>query len=1027
MKKKQNYFRQFMLFLFLVPVSLMIQAQNPENVSERKYSGTVIDEKGEAVIGASIGIKGSKTGTVTDVDGRFSINAPVGSTLLVSYIGFASKEIKLGNEAELQIVVSEDRKVLDEVVVVGYGTIKKRDITGSVASVNSEKITSVPAISAVSALQGRVPGVVVSNSNWEPGEVPEILIRGKRSINAGNDPLFVIDGIPITGGLGELIPSDIESMEILKDASATAIYGSRGANGVVLITTKQGKEGKTLIDYNGYAGFQTILNQIEMMDGGEYAEYTREAYRNSIGKNKYLSDTPDKELDKLLPMFKQDPYVLESVLMAYDENGNYDPSRVRSHNWFGDVTHNGFTTDHQLNIRGGNAKTNFMTSFNYNSIEGVMRDKSYERYSTRLNFNHNINKYVQFGVQSQFSYSVQERGSEMEKDQYLYRISPLGRFCNDDGSLPGLIASDSQMYNPLLNLEEGVIDRPRKTTRYLGGYYAEISFPVDGLKFRSNFGVDSRMVQDYEYYAGATTKRQNGTSLAVNSTDKNLMFTWENYFTYNKAISDKHTFGITLLESIQKDVRETGQIKVENQTADVLKYYDMGSGLIISGVGSDYIKWTMSSFMGRINYNFLDRYLLTVSARYDGSSALAEGNKWALFPSAAFAWRINEENFLKDVLWLTNLKLRAGYGRTGNAAVSPYQTKGSLAMRRYVYGNGSTEVIGLSPDLMANSKLTWEETGQWNVGFDLGFLKNRINGSIDIYLQDTHNLIMERQLPVVSGFPSVMSNVGSTQNKGVEITINTLNIQNKDFIWSTDWMFSANKEEITELYNGKNDDVGNLWFIGYPINVYYDHKKTGIWQNTPEDLAEMKKFNDNGGNFTPGTIRLQDVDNDYKITDKDRVVLGSPRPKFIAGLTNDFMIKNFDFSFFLYAHAGGILKNSFEFMEKPGRANTMKLDYWTPDNPTNAFPRPTVDKERVDYANTLGYDKADFLRVKNITLGYTIPKDIGKKIFMEKVRLYFSVNNPFIFTDFTGIDPEGALGQCSPSYSSWMFGINISL
>jgi TonB-linked SusC/RagA family outer membrane protein len=997
--------------------------------AQTALTGTVFDLKGETVAGANVVEKGTRNSALTDADGNFSLTVAGGSVIEVSFIGYVTKEASIASavNGHLTVILEEDARMIDEVVVVGYGTVKKRDLTGSIASVNSEKINSIPATSAVSTLQGRVAGMVVSNSDWEPGAIPSVLIRGKRSISASNDPLFVIDGIPVTGGLGDLIPSDIESMEVLKDASATAIYGSRGANGVILITTKQGKEGKTLIEYNGYIGIQTIQNQIEMMNGGEYAEYTREAYRNSTGANRYLSDIPDKEMDKLLPMFKQDAYVLESVLMGYDENGNYNPDRVRSHNWFDEVTRDGIITDHQLNIRGGNAKTNLMASLNYHSIEGVIKDKSYERYSARLNMNHIINKYVKFGIQSQFTYSIQNRGSDVEKDMYQYRITPLGRFRNDDGTLPLLIGSDAQMYNPLLNFEDNVIDRPLKMTHYIGGYYAEINFPVEGLKFRSNFGVDSKTVQDYEYYAAATTERQNGTSFAANNMEKYLTFTWENYFTYNKTFSDKHTIGITLLESVQKDVQEINQISVQNQTADVLKYYDMGSGLTISGVGSNYIKWTMLSFMGRIHYNFLDRYLLTVSARYDGSSTLAEGNKWALFPSVALAWRINEENFLKNILWINNLKIRAGYGRTGNAAVSPYQTKGSLAMRRYVYGNGLTEVVGLSPGLMANNELTWEETGQWNVGLDFGFLKNRINGSIDIYLQNTHNLIMERQLPDVSGFSSVMSNVGSTRNKGVEIAINTVNIQNKDFAWHTDWIFSTNKEEITELYNGKVDDVGNLWFIGYPTDVYYNHEKTGIWQNTPEDLAEIKKFNDNGGNFSPGTIRLRDVDNDYKITDKDRVILGSPRPKFIAGLTNDFTIKNFDFSFFLYAHVGGVLKNSFEFMEKPGRANAMKLDYWTPDNPTNAFPRPTVDKERVDYANTLGYDKADFLRVRNITLGYTIPKNISKKVFMEKIRFYFSVNNPFIFTDFTGIDPEGALGMCSPSYTSWMFGLNISL
>ena len=358
----------------------------------KKISGTIIDEKGEPVIGASILVDETSNGTITNIDGEYSLTGvPENSTLTISYVGYKTIKLKASDKNLSNIILQEDSELIDEVVVVGYGTVKKRDLTGSVASLSSDVISSVPATSAVEALQGRASGVVVSTSNWAPGETPSILIRGKRSINASNDPLFVVDGIPVTGGMGEISPSDIESMEVLKDASATAIYGSRGANGVIIITTKQGKEGKTQIDYNGYVGVQTIQNKLDLMNGAEYAEYTREAYRNSSGSNKYLSDTPDKEQDMLLPMFKQDPYVLESVMMAYDENGNYDPSKIRSYNWFDDVTRNGLITDHQLNIRGGGAKTNFMASATYNKTEGIMKDKNYERYSIRFNISHNIN------------------------------------------------------------------------------------------------------------------------------------------------------------------------------------------------------------------------------------------------------------------------------------------------------------------------------------------------------------------------------------------------------------------------------------------------------------------------------------------------------------------------------------------------------------------------------------------------------------------------------------------------------------
>lgn len=995
---------------------------------QRTITGTVLDDRGDPIIGATIAVQGTSQGTITNIDGEYTLpDVAENATVTISYIGYQTLTFAATDRALAKVVLKEDTEVLDEVVVVGYGTVKKRDLTGSVTSLNSEVISSVPATTAIEALQGRASGVVISTSNWSPGETPSILIRGKRSINASNDPLFVVDGIPVTGGMGEISPSDIESMEVLKDASATAIYGSRGANGVIIITTKQGKEGRTQIDYNGYVGVQTIQNKLELMNGAEYAEYTREAYRNSAGSNKYLSDTPDKEQDMLLPMFKQDPYVLESVLMAYDENGNYNPSKVRSYNWFDDVTRNGVITDHQLNVRGGGAKTNFMASVTYNKTEGIMKDKDYERYSIRFNISHSINKYIKFGGQTQYSHSVQNRGSGMEKDMYLYRITPLGRFVNEDGTFPGLVGGDSQMYNPLMNTVDGAVDRPLKTSRYLGSYFVDIKLPVKGLSFRSNLGIDSRTVQDYEYFASATTERQLGNSYASNSVKKYSMITWENYFTYTRDFNEKHSLGVTLLQSIQQDVQETLKASVQNLPSDALKYYDLASGLLVDGVGSNYIKWNMASFMGRVNYNYLGRYLLTVSARYDGSSRLAEGHKWVLFPSAALAWRISDEPFMKSLSWMDNLKLRLGYGKTGNSAVDPYQTKGGLAIKRYVYNNGATEVMGYAPSIMANGTLTWETTDQWNLGLDFGFLKNRINGSVELYLQNTKDLLLERQLPVVSGFSSVISNVGSTRNKGIEITLNTRNILTKNFSWSTDWMFSANKEEIVELYNGKVDDIGNRWFIGNPIDVYYNYEKIGIWQNTPEDLAEMAKFNEKGGNFTVGSIKVKDVDGDYKITDKDMVILGNKRPKFVASMVNTLQYKDFDFFIFLYASVGGMLKNNIELMEKPGRANTVKLNYWTPNNPTNDFPRPTADMEKLDYSSTMGYDKADFLRIRNITLGYTLPKELTQKVQLNKVRFYLSANNPFIFTNFTGIDPEGANGRTSPSYSTWMFGINLSM
>ena len=990
----------------------------------KTISGTIVDDKGEPVIGASIIIEGTSQGTITNIDGEYTLaNVPENSMITISFVGYKSLTFAANDKTLANITLKEDSELIDEVVVVGYGVQKKRDVTGAMASVDAAKIASVPVTSASEALQGRASGVLVSQDNWAPGTSPTVLIRGKRSINASNEPLYVVDGVPITGGLREISPSDIASMEVLKDA--TAIYGSRGANGVVLITTKQGKDGKTQVDYSGYFGVQTIQNKLELMNGAQYAEYVREAYRNTNSSNKYPTDYPDKTADMTNPMFKQDAYVLESLMMAYDENGNYDPSKVRSDNWFDHVTRNGIITDHQISVNGGNAKTNFLASATYNKNEGIMKDQSYERYSIRLNLNHEINQWFKFGLQTQYSHSVKERGSGMEGDAYMYRISPLGSLRNEDGTPTQLVASDAQMWNPLMNLEEGAVSAPEKVSRYLGSYYVEVTFPVKGLKFKSNLGLDARTKQDYQFYSSNTSTRQLGTSYAYNGMSKYTMMTLENMLFYNRDFGKDHTLGVTLLQSIQEDKTESNKIGVQDVTSDDLLYNDLASSSIIDKIGSNLTKWTMASFMGRVNYGFKGRYLFTGSVRYDGSSRLAEGHKWVAFPSVALAWRVSEEAFMKKQNFLSNLKLRAGWGKTGNSSIDPYMTRGGLGLSTYVWDNGASEVLGYAPSIMANSELTWETTKQWNVGVDFGFFNNRLSGTVDLYLQHTSDLLLERQIPVVSGFGSVLSNVGETKNKGIEISLSSLNINTKSFQWTTDVMFYANKESIESLYNGKVDDIGNKWFIGHPINVHYDYEKIGIWQNTSEDLAEMEEFNKNGANFKSGDIKIWD-NGDKKITEADRKILGSTSPKFIASMVNSISYKGFDFSIFLYASVGAMLNNNIEYLNKPGRANSIVIDYWTPTNPTNAYPRPSVDNASPAYVKSLQYEKADFIRVRNITLGYTLPEKLLKKIRARKIRVYLSANNPFVITGFSGIDPEGARGYTAPSASTWMGGVNLS-
>ena len=814
----------------------------------KTITGTIVDNTKEPLIGVNIVVKGTSTGTVTDIDGKFSL--PITETnavLVISYIGYKSQEIKVGNQSSLNVTLEAETLGLEEIVVVGYGTVKKKDLTGSVSSVNSETISKSPVTSATQAIQGRLPGVFISNSTTKPGENASVVIRGKRSISGSSDPLYIVDGIPVVGGINEISPSDIETIDILKDASATAIYGARGSNGVILITTKRGKAGKTQVDYNGYVGFQTVLNQLEYMDGAAYAETVRESYRST---GKYLSDKPSWEEDQKIGSFANDPYTLESLKMAYDENGNYDPSKVRSGSkWWEAVQRTGMVTDHQLSVRGGNDKTNFTFSGSYYDYKGLVKDEEFSWYSIRLNLEHSVNKYIKLGAFTGYTHSVQERGSTLFNS---WRVMPMGRFYDDNGDLLEKVSgTDDQWRNPLLRLAEGAVSNPLKINRFIGSYYADITLPLKGLRFRTNLGIDYETRQDYNF-----------------------------------------------------------------------------------------------------------------------QSAEARGNTM-------------------------------NYARNGTEN---------------------------------RSMLTWETTGQWNAGFDFGFLGNRLNGTIDVYLQNTKDLLLDRQLPIVSGFNQIKSNVGKTRNKGLELTLNSLNINNKNFTWSTDLMMYTNKEEIVELYNGKEDDPGSSWFIGEAINVFYDYKKIGIWQDTPEDRAEMEKFNQNGSNFAPGTIRLWD-NGDYKITSEDRVIQGQQRPKVILSLNNTFRYRDFDFSFFFEGNFGAMIKNNISYLNQAHRNGNVKVDYWTPTNPTNAFPRPIEGVDYLPYYETLHYEKSDFIKLRNVTLGYTIPSHITKKWDISRCRVYVQAQNSWMWTNFTEVDPESALnkdvdgtyaGYTRPTPSTWLVGLNIS-
>lgn len=1005
------------IILLLMFLSIPLGSAFAQN---RTVKGCVIDkETGETLIGASVVVQGrEQIGTITDLDGNFVLSIPSGKQkIVVSYIGYTSVTL---DPKDTQVVkLATDALGLDEVVVVGYGSAKKRDLTGSVTSINSKKLMESPALSAMDAIQGKAPGVLVTNSSWTPGSNPTILIRGKRSIKAGNDPLYVVDGIPAATAPNMFSPGDIESIEVLKDASATAIYGSRGANGVILITTKKGKAGKISVDYNGYFGIQTKQNDLEYMNGAEYADYVREAERAA---GKYKSDVPNIDDDRNVSSFTGDDYTWQSIAMAYDANGNYDPSKVRStaSNWKDMVEQTGIITDHQLSIRGGNEKLQFVLNTTYFNNEGIYKTSDYTRYTIKGGFDAQVNNWLKVGVQQHFMRSIQNRGRNF---QDCWRVNPLGRFYDDEGNLLEMTSgNDTQYWNPLQYLEENAIVSPLKINRFVGSYYVDIALPVKGLKYRANIGLDFHSRQDYSF----TGPQANNGNLnkAKNSTQQTFDYTIENLLFYDRTFG-KHTLGVTLLQSVERNHREQLTDEVQGLPSDYLYWYDIASASEITKFDSHNQIWSLASFMGRVNYNFNSKYYATVSMRYDGSSRLAEGHKWVAFPAFSLAWRMNEESWLKNFDKLDNLKLRFGYGVTANTAIDPYQTKGLLGKRYYNYGDNL--VMGYSSTSLADMGLTWETTGQWNVGVDFSFFRGRLSGTVDAYIQNTHDLLLDRQLPIVSGYDKVLTNIGKTKNKGIEVSLSTVNVQTKDFTWTTDLMYSTNKEEIVELYNGKVDDIGNKWFIGEALNLFYDYKKIGIWQNTEEDLAEMAKFNANGHKFAPGKIRLLDVDGDYKITaDKDRMILGQERPKHIFNMTNTFLYKGFDMNVVLYGTVGGMVENKLRYGHQANRNNNLKYDYWTPNNPTNAYPRPNSSSNDAEYESTLWYEKTDFLRLKTITLGYTLPKQSIQKAGLTNCRLYLTAENPLVFTNYTGIDPEGAKAYAAPSVSTWMFGVNLS-
>jgi TonB-linked SusC/RagA family outer membrane protein len=977
-----------------------------------KITGKVTNISGDPQLGVSIVVKGTTNGALTGADGNYSIsNVNSNATLVFSFIGMTTQEIPLNGSTVINVVLTEAAVGLEEVVVIGYGTMRKKDMTGAVASIDRAQILSNPSVSAISSIQGKVAGIDIYSTSQKPGDAPTIRVRGNRSIKASNDPLYVVDGIPFIGDLKDVNSADIESMEVLKDASATAIYGSRGANGVVLVTTRRGKTGKSEVSFDSYYGIQ-INNKLNIMNAAQFVEARREAQRNA---GKYASDVPTLALDKTM-FYYPDKYVLESISAAYDENGNYDASKIKSYDWVGAISQTGTIQEHQLNVLGGNEKTKISFSTGYFDNKGGIKGYGYSKYSLRLTIDQEINKWLKIGGSMASSFNKKEETSNVF--YYAAITNPLNPFTDENGVLQ-LMPGGELMANAILASQNDMIEN--KANRFYGSYYAEVKLPA-GIRYRLNFGPDYQDGRTGTFY-GAKGSLLGGSPTASSSPFNQFHYTLDNLLYYDKTFKNIHRLGLTLLNSIESYNYESLNGSVSGLPYEYQHWYNLGTATAITSLGSSYSQWRLNSYMGRINYALKDKYMLTLTGRYDGSSRLADGHKYSFFPSVAFAWRIVDEPFMKNMGLFDNLKLRMGYGKTGNTSINPYETLGSLS--RTTYASGDNGFFGYAPNLLINSDLRWETTGQYDIGLDFMLLKERLSGSVEVYRQNTHDLLLPRQLPIASGFSSITQNIGSTQNSGIEISLSGVLVNTPGgFKWTVDVMYYANKEEITALYSGKTDDIGNKWFIGHPIGTFYDYKFDGIWQDTPEDQALMAEYNANGSSYAPGEIRIYDKNGDKKITADDRVILGSTVPKWSGSISSNMEYKGLDFSFFIYTRQGQMVYDEMG-GQYEARYNWLNVKYWTPENKSNEFPRPLAGRQTPLNFPSVCYQDGSFVKLKTVTLGYTIPERILSKIAMHKLRIYATGQNLFMHKNCWSIDPEG-LGFNVPSVKTYIVGISAS-
>ncbi len=995
----------------------------------KTVTGTIVDEFGEPIIGANVLVKGTTNGAVTDIDGNYSITGVSDSDeLVVSYIGYASQTLPVGSQSTFNITMKEDGENLEEVVVVGYGVQKKKDLTGSVSSIKSADIQNVAAANAMQAMQAKVPGMDLQQSSGQAGAGVSITMRGNRSISADNGPLILVDGV-VYGSTLDIPAGDIESMDILKDASSTAIYGSRGANGVILITTKRGKAGKTRVDLNAYNSFNSATSDIRnkygmdevqlYVDRANYDEYIT---NGSWGTNTY------KEV------FGNSALADGTLQTAIIEDGSFT-------DWYDTFMQNSTTQNYELSIAGGSEKTNFNISLAAMYDNGLLKDDKMDRYNGRINIDHKINKVVKVGASVAFTFKNHD--SRFSLFNAARKMTTITHPYNTDGTVN---IKPNPWYDSHVNPLQDEGDNYKKnveTTRFLGNAYLQLE-PIKDLFLKTQFAIDrtnarTGTYQDYE----SVGRFQSPTNTYISkATSQSTKLNWQNTANYNKYFGD-HSVGVLagfeMQQSIAEGLSYEGTAGKEHYYTN--SFYDVTKIQNDAKAGSTYTKSSLMSFFGRLNYGFDSRYLLQASVRADGASQLAKGNKWAAFPSVSAGWRIVDEHWMEGInesLSISNLKLRLSWGLSGNAAVNEYMT---LAQ---VYATTPSSATDFIPMNMPNPDLTWEKTSAYNLGLDFGFLAGRINGTIDYYWTKTTDLLYFKSSPQSEVFTSVISNIGESKGQGLEIALNALAVRTKDFSWDINMSYTHSTDEIAYLADGLDQNItsyNNALIVGEPLSIFYDYETNECWKVGEYDayVSEMASKGitvvapiTNYG--TPGTLKIVDQNGDGMIdADNDRRVYNRS-PKHIIGMTHSFTYKDFSLSLQMMARLGGYIayeKNNALGLND-NYANWADVDYWTLDNQDARIPAPTYAHNNLksiysQYASSLLYEKADYFKIKDITLAYNLNKKWASKAFLSNAKIYCSLKNFITFNRLDdNYDPERGGAITFPLMKQVVVGVNLS-